>query len=427
MLDMRLLKDNPDFLREACRLKAVNVDIDRAVSLDARRREILLEKEALQNERNRVSKDIASAKKSGQDTAPAQEEMKKVGERIGALESEERGIGEELRAIMLSIPNHASPDSPVGDESANAVVATWGEKPAFSFKPRPHWDICEELGMLDLKRGVKIAGSGFILYRGLGARLERALYNFFLDFHTSRHGYTEWFPPFLVNRDSMIGTGQLPKLEEDMYHCDKDDDLFLIPTAEVPITNIHRDEILSLEELPLKYCAYSACFRREAGAAGKDTRGLLRVHQFNKVELVKFCRAEDSYAEHEKLRQDVEDIFQALNLPYRILNLATQDMSFAAAKCYDIEVWSAGVEKYLEASSCSVFTDYQARRANIRYKDENKKTQIAHTLNASGVALPRTVVAIIENNQREDGSVAIPEALRPYMGGLTEIRNNRHK
>jgi seryl-tRNA synthetase len=323
---------------------------------------------------------------------------------------------------MLAIPNHPSADAPVGDETANQEVASWGEKPAFSFKPRPHWEICEDLGMLDLKRGVKIAGPGFILYRGLGARLERALYNFFIDFHTSRHGYTEWFPPFLVNRDSMIGTGQIPKLEEDMYHCDKGDDLFLIPTAEVPITNIHRDEILSLDQLPLKYCAYSACFRREAGAAGKDTRGLLRVHQFNKVELVKVCRAEDGYAEHESLRRDVEDVLRALELPYRVLNLATGDMSFAAAKCYDFEVWAGGVEKYLEASSCSIFTDYQARRANIRYKDENKKTQIAHTLNASGLALPRTVVAIIENNQREDGSVAIPEVLRPYMGGMTELR-----
>ena len=422
MLDMRLLKDNPDYLREAARLKFVDVDVDRAVSLDGRRREILQEKEALQNERNRVSKDIAAAKKAGQDTAPAQEEMKKVGARIGELETEERGIAEELYALMLRIPNHPAPDAPVGDETANVQVAEWGEKPAFDFKPRPHWEICEELGMLDLKRGVKIAAPGFILYRGLGARLERALYNFFLDFHTSRHGYTEWFPPFLVNRDSMVGTGQIPKMEEDMYHCDKDDDLFLIPTAEVPITNIHRDEILSLEELPLKYCAYSACFRREAGAAGKDTRGLLRVHQFNKVELVKFCRAEDSYKEHEKLRADVEAVLQALNLHYRVLNLATGDMSFSATKCYDFEVWSAGVEKYLEASSCSNFTDYQARRANIRYRDENKKTQIAHTLNASGVALPRTVVAIIENNQRADGSVAIPEVLQPYMGGLTELR-----
>ncbi|MCC8109864.1 MAG: serine--tRNA ligase [Planctomycetes bacterium] len=422
MLDMRLLKDNPDFLREAAELKGVTIDIDRAVSLDARRREILLEKEALQNERNRVSKEIAMAKKDGKDTAAIQEEMKTVGARVGSLEAEERDIASELRAIMLAIPNHPAPDAPVGDETANAVVAEWGEKPSFTFTPRAHWEIGEELGLFDLKRGVKLSGPGFILYRGLGARLERALYNYFLDFHTSRHGYTEWFPPFLVNRDSMIGTGQIPKLEEDMYHCDKDDDLFLIPTAEVPITNIHRDEILPLESLPLKYCAYSACFRREAGAAGKDTRGLLRVHQFNKVELVKVCRAEESYNELELLRKDVEDILQSLNLHYRVLNLATRDMSFAAAKCYDFEVWSAGVGKYLEASSCSNFVDYQARRANIRYKDENKKTVVAHTLNASGVALPRTVVAIIENNQREDGSVAIPEVLVPYMGGLTELR-----
>ncbi len=422
MLDMRLLKDNPEYVREAARLKFVDVDVDRAVSLDARRRDLLQEKESLQNERNRVSKEIAAAKKSGGDTAPAQEEMRKVGARVSELENEERAVGEELHSLMLRIPNHPAADAPVGDETANKVVAEWGDRPTFAFKPRPHWEICEELGMLDLRRGVKIAGPGFILYRGIGARLERALFNFFLDFHTDRHGYTEWFPPFLVNRESMIGTGQIPKMEEDMYHCDKDDDLFLIPTAEVPITNIHRDEILPLEDLPLKYCAYSACFRREAGAAGKDTRGLLRVHQFNKVELVKFCRAEESFNELEKLRNDVEDILQALNLPYRVVNLATGDMSFSAAKCYDFEVWSAGVGKYLEASSCSVFTDYQARRANIRYRDENKKAQIAHTLNASGVALPRTIVAIIENNQREDGSVAVPEMLQPYMGGLKELR-----
>ncbi len=422
MLDMRLLKDNPDYIREACKLKFVNVDVEKAIALDARRREILVEKESLQGDRNRVSKEIAMKKKAGEDTAEVQEEMRRVGARVGELEAEERGIDTELTTIMLQVPNHPSAESPVGDESANQEIASWGEKPSFSFTPKPHWELCEALGMIDLKRGVKIAGPGFILYKGVGARLERALYNFFLDVHTAKHGYTEWFPPFLVNRDSMIGTGQIPKLEEDMYHCDKEDDLFLIPTAEVPVTNIHRDEILNLNELPLKYCAYSACFRREAGAAGKDTRGLLRVHQFNKVELVKFTKAEDSYAEHEKLRQDVEDILQALELPYRVLNLSTGDMSFAAAKCYDFEVWSAGVEKYLEASSCSNFTDYQARRANVRYKDENKKTRYAHTLNASGVALPRTVVALVENNQREDGSIAIPKVLQPYLGGMTEIR-----
>ncbi len=423
MLDMRLLKDNPDYLREAAKLKNVTVDVDRAVALDARRREILLTKEGLQNERNRVSKEIATRKKAGEDTLGLQTEMKSVGQQIADLEEEERGIKVELEAIMLAIPNHPSEDAPVGvDAEANVEVASWGQIPEFDFEPKPHWELCERLGMLDLKRGVKIAGAGFILYRGMGARLERALFNFFLDFHTSRHGYTEWFPPFLVNRDSMIGTGQIPKLEEDMYHCDKDDDLFLIPTAEVPITNIHRDEILDPQELPLKYCAYSACFRREAGAAGKDTRGLLRVHQFNKVELVKFCRAEDSWDEHEKLRLDVEAVLQSLNLPYRVLNLSTGDMSFAAAKCYDFEVWSAGVCKWLEASSCSNFTDYQARRANIRYRGEDKKPVMAHTLNASGVALPRTVTAIIENNQRKDGSIAIPEVLWPYMGGVTVIK-----
>ncbi|MCL2000776.1 MAG: serine--tRNA ligase [Planctomycetes bacterium] len=422
MLDMRFLKDDPEFVRQACRLKRVAVDVDKAVALDAGRREILREKESLQNERNRVSKEISAKKKSGGDSSSEQEEMRKVGARIGELEQAERGVREELRRFMLNIPNHPAPDVPVGDETANQVLAEWGEKTAFTFKPRPHWEICEELGMIDLKRGVKIAGPGFIAYRGTGARLERALFNFFLDFHRERHGYTEWLPPFLVNRDSMIGTGQIPRMEEDMYHCDKDDDLFLIPTAEVPITNLHQDEILELAELPLNYCAYSGCFRREAGAAGKDTRGLLRVHQFNKVELVKFTRPETSWEEHEKLRGNVEAVLRALELPYRVVNLATGDMSFSAAKCYDFEVWAAGVEKWLEVSSCSNFTDYQARRANIRYRDENRKTGFVHTLNASGVALPRTFVALVENNQREDGSVAIPKALQPYLGGMTEVR-----
>ncbi|MDR1535428.1 MAG: serine--tRNA ligase [Planctomycetota bacterium] len=422
MLDPRLLRDNPDFVREACRLKNAGVDVERAAALAERRRAILAEKEGLQGERNRVSREIALKLKGGGDAAGEQEDMRGVGERIALLEGEERRLEGDLRALLLAIPNHPAPDVPEGGESANQVVAEWGEKPVFGFKPRPHWEICEDLGLLDFRRGVKIAGSGFMLYRGAGARLERALINFFLDFHTTRHGYTEWFPPFLVNRDSMIGTGQIPKLEEDMYRCDKDDDLFLVPTAEVPLTNIHRDEIIPLPAPPLKYCAYSACFRREAGAAGKDTRGLLRVHEFNKVELVKFTRAEDSRDEHERLRAEVEDVLRALELPYRVLNLASGDLSFAAAKCYDFEVWAAGAEKYLEVSSCSNFTDFQARRANIRYRDADKKIRLAHTLNASGLALPRTMAAIIENNQRPDGSVSVPAALRPYLGGLAEIR-----
>ncbi|MDR1519252.1 MAG: serine--tRNA ligase [Planctomycetota bacterium] len=422
MLDMRWLRDDPDFLRGACRLKNAEVDVDRAVALDARRREILLEKETLQNERNRVSREIAQKKKEGADSGAQQEEMRRVGDRIAALEGEERAVAAELRRLMLAIPNHPAADAPKGDETANQEVAAWGARPEFAFRPKPHWEICEALDILDVRRGAKVAGSGFILYRGAGARLERALINFFLDFHTSRHGYTEWLPPFLVNRDSMIGTGQIPKLEEDMYHCDKGDDLFLIPTAEVPLTNIHRDDILPADRLPLKYCAYSACFRREAGAAGKDTRGLLRVHEFNKVELVKFTRAEESCSEHEGLRADVEDILRELGLPHRVLNLAAGDMSFSAAKCYDFEIWAAGVGKYLEASSCSNCTDYQARRANIRYKDADRKIRFVHTLNASGLALPRTMAAIIENNQRGDGSVAVPGALQPYMGGMTEIR-----
>ena len=419
MIDPRLLRDQPDFVREACRRKHVDCDLDRMRQLDARRREIIASEEALQSERNRAAKEIGAAKKAGQDTAGRQAEMKEVADRIAALADERRALEAELDALLLTLPNPPADDVPDGDGAeGNVEVSRWGEPRRFDFTPKPHWELCQKLGLVDFERGAKIAGTGFILYRDRGARLERALISWFLDLHTKKHGYTEFFPPFLVNRASMTGTGQLPKFAEDFYTCDKDDDLHLVPTAEVPVTNIHRDEILDGAALPLKYCAYSACFRREAGAAGKDTRGLLRVHQFNKVELVNFTRAEDSLERLEGLRAEVGAVFEALGLHYRVVKLCGGDMSFSAAKCYDFEVWAPGVGKYLECSSCSTFADFQARRMAIRYRDAEKKIRIAHTLNASGVALPRTVVALLETHQRADGSVEIPEVLRPYMDGL---------
>lgn len=422
MIDMKLFRDNPEYLKEACKLKRVNLDIELGVNLDNERRDIIAELESLQAERNAASKEVGQRKQAGQDAEELMERVRSIGGRISELNTRKGQVEEQLRLFTLSIPNHPHVSVPEGDgENENKVHAVTGEKPHFDFTPKPHWELCEELDIVDFKRGVKLSGSGFILYKGLGARLERALYNFFLDFHTSEHGYTEWFPPLLVNRESMTGTGQLPKMENDMYHCDKEDDLFLIPTAEVPITNIHRDELLPRESLPLYYTAYSACFRREAGAAGKDTRGLLRVHEFNKVELVKFVEPQTSYDEHEKLRADAAACLDKLGLHYRTLLLCSGDMSFAAAKCYDFEAWAPGVGKYLEVSSCSNFEDFQARRANIRYKDAEGKTRFIHTLNSSGLALPRTMVALLETYQQADGSVLLPEVLRPYMGGIDRI------
>ena len=422
MIDMKLFRDNPEYLTEACKLKRVDIDINAGVELYTKRLNVIAELEDLQAQRNIASKEVGMKKKAGEDAAEVMEKVKDISGRIKELEDSRKLVEEELQKIILSIPNHPAEDVPEGDgENQNVEIDTWGEVPNFDFEPKAHWDICENLDLVDFKRGVKLSGSGFILYKGLGARLERALYSFFLDLHTTEHGYTEWLPPLLVNRDSMIGTGQLPKMENDMYCCDKGDDLFLIPTAEVPVTNIHRNEFIDREELPLYYTAYSACFRREAGAAGKDTRGLLRVHEFNKVEMVKFVEPETSYDELELLRGNAETCLQRLGLHYRTLKLCTGDLSFSAAKCYDFEAYAPGVGKYLEVSSCSNFEDFQARRANIRYKDENKRTKFIHTLNSSGLALPRTMVAILESYQQEDGSVVIPEVLRPYMGGLEKI------
>ncbi len=422
MFDPKILKENPEIAKKACQLKNVDIDIDRGHKLSLRRPEIIQELEHLRAEKNKVSEQIAMKKKNKEDAAEMIDAMKKIGPQIKKLEQELFEVETEFNSILISIPNLPHESVQEGGEEANIEISTNGKKPEFSFAPKPHWELAENLDILDQPRAAKLSGSGFALYKGLGAKLERALFSYFIDLHTSEHGYTEWFTPFLVNRRAMTGTGQLPKMEEDMYCTDKGDDLFLIPTAEVSLTNIHNNEILE-QELPLKYTAYSACFRREAGAAGKDTRGIIRIHQFNKVEMVNFCHPDKSYEELERLRATAEKVLQNLGLHYRVLQLATGDISFAAAKCYDLEVWAPGIDRYLEVSSCSNFGDFQARRANIKFRDENGKPQFCHTLNGSGLACPRAWVAVVENYQQEDGSIVVPEVLRPYMGTDMIINN----
>lgn len=418
MLDAKLIRSEPDKVRQA--LIDRNADIaylDRFLELDERRRSVLSEAETLKAERNRVSEEIAKMKQAKQDATSEIERMREVGGRIKQMDSEVAEMESELSDILLNLPNLAHESVPVGDESNNIILRDWGEPRKFDFEPIPHWELATTLDIVDFDRGSKVAGSGFILYKGLGARLERSLINWMLDVHIREHGYTEIFPPFMINRKSMTGTGQLPKFEVDMYHTDKDDDLFFNPTAEVPLTNIYADEILSAEQLPVYFTAYTACFRREAGSAGKDTRGLLRVHQFDKVEMVKLSRPNESYQEHEKMLGDAEAILQGLNIPYRVVLLSTGDMGFSAAKCYDLEIWAPGVDKWLEVSSVSNCEDFQARRANIRYRPEpGAKPEFVHTLNGSGTALPRLVVSLLENYQRPDGTIEVPEVLRPYMG-----------
>ncbi len=422
MLDINIVRDDIEKVKQAVINKNEKVDLDPLLELDSKRKSLLIECDDLRYKRNITSKKISELKSKKQDAADVIQEMKGVSDNIKQLEADIKVLTEELESILLQIPNIPASDVPVGkDPVSNVTVKEWGNRKEFSFTPLPHWEIGKALDILDFERAAKISGAGFVLYKGAGARLERALYNFMLDLHSQEHGYTEIFPPYLVNRSSMTGTGQLPKLEEDMYRI-PEDDLFLIPTAEVPVTNIHSNEILSASDLPTYYTAFTACFRREAGSHGKDTRGMLRVHQFNKVELVKFVRPETSYDELESLLTVSEKVLQLLGLQYQVLKLCTGDLSFAAAKCYDIEVWSPGVDKFLEVSSCSNFEDFQARRANIRFRDEEGRVQHVHTLNGSGVALPRTMIAIIENYQREDGTVEIPEVLRPYMNGLEIIK-----
>jgi seryl-tRNA synthetase len=419
---LEYLRQNIDFVSGKMRERGQAMNLDRFIVLDAERREIIREVEGLRSERNTVSKQIGEKKKSREDATDIIARMGEVSARIKELDEALKKTDDDLVAILMTLPNipHESVVCGKGAED-NPVVRVWGEKPRFSFTPRQHWEIGERMNILDFTRGAKITGTRFTLYRGLGARLERALINFMLDLHTGRHGYTEVMTPFMVNRESMTGTGQLPKFEEDLFRIDKVD-YFLIPTAEVPVTNIHRDEILSEKGLPIYYVAYSPCFRAEAGSYGKDTRGLIRQHQFNKVELVKFAKPESSYEELEKLTLNAEEVLKRLKIPYRTVCLCTADLGFSSAKTYDLEAWLPGQDTYREISSCSNFEEFQARRASIRFRrEESGKVEFVHTLNGSGLAVGRTLVAILENYQQADGSVVIPEALRPYMGGVDRI------
>lgn len=416
MLDIKILRQDPDKIREALKKRNNDLDITPAIELDQKRREILTEVEQKKAKQNEISKQIPQMKKNGENTDKIFAEMKELSNEIKADDEKVRDIDEKLRDFMLRIPNIPNDDCPIGvDDTENREVRKWSEPRKFDFEPKAHWDIGTDLNILDFERGVKIAGTRFTVYRGLGARLERAVIQYFLNTHTAS-GYTEIQPPYMVNRASMTGTGQLPKFEEDAFKV-ANNGYFLIPTAEVPVTNLHRDEILDGKTLPIKYCAYSACFRAEAGSAGRDTRGLIRQHQFNKVELVKFTNPETSYDELEKLTNDAEKLLQGLGLAYRVVCLSTGDLGFSSAKTYDIEVWMPSYGRYVEISSCSNFEDYQARRANIRFKNDPKdKAQFVHTLNGSGLAVGRTVAAILENYQNDDGTVTVPEALVPYMG-----------
>ena len=428
MLDIKFIRENLDAVKKSIKDRGLRIDLESLIKLDDSRRKALSELEDLRAEKNKANDEISALLKAKKDAKVKIASMKKTADRIDRLEDELKEINAELDKSLLVIPNIPHSSVPVGDASCKKTVRSWGEMPKFDFKPASHIELSQHLDIIDFGRAAKITGSNFILYKGWGARLERALINFMLDLHIKKHGYTEVFPPFLVNRQSMTGTGQLPKLEEDMYRL-KDDDLFLIPTAEVPVTNIFRDEILNEDVLPIYYTAYTACFRREAGSYGKDTKGLIRVHQFDKVELVKFVKPESSYDELEKLVLDAEDVLQLLGLPYRVAMLPTGDLSFAASKCFDLEVYAAGIDQWLEVSSCSNFESFQARRANIKFRrttaEGRRTTDFVHTLNGSGVALARTVVAMLENYQQKDGSVIIPEALRPYLDGKERIPSKR--
>ncbi|HIQ48867.1 MAG TPA: serine--tRNA ligase [Aquifex aeolicus] len=418
MIDIELIRKDPELVRKrlSTRDKELVKLVDKVLELDKKRREIIKELERLRNERNKLSKEIGILKREGKDTTKIQNKVKGLKGEIEKLEEELRKIGEELKSTILWIPNIPHESVPIGsDENDNVEVRRWGEPRKFNFEPKPHWEIGEKLGILDFKRGAKLSGSRFTVIKGWGAKLERALINFMLDLH-SKKGYKEVFPPHLVKHEILIGTGQLPKFEEDLYKCEKDN-LYLIPTAEVPLTNLFRDEILKEEELPIYLTAYTPCYRREAGAYGKDIRGIIRQHQFDKVELVKIVHPETSYEELEKLTRDAEEVLQLLGLPYRVVELCTGDLGFSAAKTYDIEVWFPSQNKYREISSCSNCEDFQARRMNTRFKDSRTgKNRFVHTLNGSGLAVGRTLAAILENYQQEDGSVVVPEALRDYVG-----------
>lgn len=417
MLDMKFVRENPELVEKAMKNRNMDMNLDEFLTLEKQRREILQQVETLKSERNSVSQEISKMKKSGENADDKILAMRALGEKIAEDDKELKEIEQKLKDIILNIPNMPADDVPVGkDDSDNPVVRKWGEPTKFSFEPKAHWDIGEALGILDFERAAKVTGARFTFYKGLGSRLERAVYNFMLDVHTQEHDYTEIFPPYIVNKDSMLGTGQLPKFAEDMFKLEGLD-YYLIPTAEVPVTNYHRGEILNADQLPIRYAAYSACFRAEAGSAGRDTRGLIRQHQFNKVELVKFTKPEESWAELDKLTSDAEDILKRLELPYRVVRLCTGDIGFSSATTYDLEVWLPAANCYREISSCSNFLDFQARRADIKFRrDAKAKPEFVHTLNGSGLAVGRTVCAILENYQQADGSVVIPKALRSYMG-----------
>lgn len=425
MLDIKLLRNNFEEVEKALSNRNETFDLSKFKSLDENRRNLLAELEALKAEQNTVSKKIPQMKKEGQDVTAVLEEMKVLSDKVKELNGKVSEVETELNDYMLTIPNIPNPTVPLGmTDEDNVEIRKFMEPTKFDFKPKAHWDLGSDLGIVDPETAAKVSGSRFTFYRGLGAKLERAITNFFLDTHTLKHGYEEVFPPFMVSRESMIGTGQLPKFEEDAYKVTGDGkEYFLVPTAEVPVTNMYREQILDGNKLPIKHCAYTACFRAEAGSAGRDTRGLIRQHQFNKVELVKFTKPEDSYEELEKLTADAEEVLQLLGLPYRVVKICIGDLGFTAAMKYDIEVWMPSYNRYVEISSCSNFEEFQARRANIKYKDNVKdKAKYVHTLNGSGVAVGRTTAAILENYQQADGSIKIPEVLVPYMNGMTEIR-----
>jgi seryl-tRNA synthetase len=419
MLDIRLFREKPDFVKErlATRGGALFAAlVDEVLKIDEHRRAAETERQLLQGDRNRISKDIGIAKKQGTDTSAIESQVRAIGDRIEQISRDADALDARQRDLMLGIPNLPHDECPPGESAGqNPEIRSWGSRPDFAFQPKDHIALGALHGLFDFEAGAKIAGSAFVVYRGAGARLQRALINFLLDLHTTHHGYTEVLPPFVVKPDSLVGTSQLPKFEDQLYGC-KDDALYLVPTAEVPVTNLHREEIVKPGQLPIRYAAYTPCFRREAGSAGLGTRGLIRMHQFDKVELVKITTPENSMAELESLTADAEKVLQALGLHYRVIELCTGDLGFGSAKTYDIEVWAPGQNSYLEVSSCSNFGDYQARRMNLRFKDENGKNRFCHTLNGSGTALARLVVALLETYQRADGSIEIPPALRAWFG-----------
>ncbi len=422
MLDVKLLRSDFNQVKEALGRRNKDFGLEVFIEMDQKRRQLIQEVEELKNKQNVVSKQVPILKKEGKDVAVILDEMKALSDQVKVLDGEVKDLDEKVEAFILNVPNIPHSSVPIGSSEAdNEEVRRFGEPKTFDFEPIPHWDLGEELNILDPTAAAKTTGARFTFYKGLGARLERAIINFMLDLHVDIHGYTEVLPPFMVHRRSMLGTGQLPKFEEDAFKIENTD-YFLVPTAEVPVTNMYREQILEGGDLTIKHCAYTACFRAEAGSAGRDTRGLIRQHQFNKVELVKFAKPENSYEELEKLTRDAETVLQKLGLPYRVVKLCTGDLGFSAAMTYDIEVWMPSYNRYVEISSCSNFEAFQARRANIRYKDTVKdKAQFIHTLNGSGLAVGRTTAAILENFQQEDGSILIPEALRPYMGGIQKI------